>query len=229
MTPRERLLLYSLGLKQAPGAVFVEVGSYLGASSCFLAAAALEVGGARLHCVDTWRNEGMTEGPRDTWAQFLANTEPVSSAIVAHRGRSADVAAAFDEEVDLLFVNGDHSYEGCRADVLAWLPRVKSGGIVVMHDFGWAEGVRRVVQELVEPSQVGPGRVVQNTFWTKVDHRASVAAASRLDAESRSEVAVDPRPVPCCGRAADGDRVERPFGCGCCGRHAWAGGFRGSL
>ena len=49
-----------------------------------------------------------------------------------------------------------------------------------MHDFGWAEGVRRVVQELVEPSQVGPGHVVQNTFWTKVDHRASVAAASRL-------------------------------------------------
>ena len=45
MTPQERLLLYRLGLQQPGGATLLEVGSYLGASACFLAAAAKEIEG----------------------------------------------------------------------------------------------------------------------------------------------------------------------------------------
>lgn len=167
MTPEERLLLYTLALRQRKGAVLVEVGSYLGASACFLAAAAGELGeGAAVHCVDTWHNDAMSEGSRDTWNEFHSNTRRHSSAIVAHRGLSVEVARSFDREVDLLFLDGDHSYEGCRSDVLAWLPRVRRGGVLVLHDFGWAEGVQRVVSELIMPARSGPGHVLQNTFWT---------------------------------------------------------------
>jgi predicted O-methyltransferase YrrM len=38
------------------------------------------------------------------------------------------------EEVDLLFVDGDHSYEGCLADLENWFPKVVPGGHVVLHD-----------------------------------------------------------------------------------------------
>jgi len=167
MTPLERLLLYWLGLQQPVGATLLEVGSYLGASACFLAAAAKERGG-KVHCVDTWHNEGMSEGLRDTWEQFVANTRPYASLIVPHRGLSVDVAKEFSGQIDLLFLDGDHSYEGCRADVLAWLPHLKTGGVLVMHDYGWAEGVQRVTAELVRPRQQDEGHVFQNTYWTRV-------------------------------------------------------------
>lgn len=166
MTLKERLLLYRLGLKQPPGARFLEVGSYLGASACFLAAAAREIGGgARVHCVDTWQNEGMSEGLRDTWAEFSHNVAPFAQQLTAHRRLSLEVAAEFAEKLDLLFIDGDHGYESCRTDVLAWLPHLRAGGTVVMHDYGWAEGVKRVVAEILQPRQQGPGQVLDNTYY----------------------------------------------------------------
>jgi predicted O-methyltransferase YrrM len=168
LTQEERLLLYHLGRKQPQGVTFVEIGSYLGASSCFLAAAALERGGL-LHCVDTWFNEGMSEGKQDTWAEFSKNTMPFSATIRAHRALSTEVAAYFNDKIDLLFVDGDHTYEACKADLEAWLPHLKDGGVLVMHDYGWAEGVRSVVDEIVKPRQKEKGHVMQNTYWTAIE------------------------------------------------------------
>jgi len=126
LTRCERLLLYKLGLSQPPGAVMVEIGSYLGASSCFLAAAA-QVRGGKLHCVDTWLNDGMTEGRRDTWNEFSKNTLPFSPSIRTHRGTSTDIAVNFKDRIDLLFVDGDHSYEACKADLKTWFPYMVDG------------------------------------------------------------------------------------------------------
>lgn len=39
------------------------------------------------------------------------------------------------ESVDLVFIDGDHSYEGCAGDIEAWLPNIKSGGILAIHDY----------------------------------------------------------------------------------------------
>lgn len=167
LTRAERLLLYHLALQQPANARILEVGSYLGASACFLVAAAMEIGG-KVHCVDTWQNEAMTEGSRDTWAEFQINTAPYALMIIPHRGRSVDVAQTFKERLDLLFLDGDHSYEGCRADVLAWLPHLKPGGIIVMHDYAWAEGVKRVVAQLLVPRQRDAGHIFQNTYWTRI-------------------------------------------------------------
>lgn len=37
--------------------------------------------------------------------------------------------------VDLVFIDGDHSYEGCKGDIEAWLPNIKPGGILAIHDY----------------------------------------------------------------------------------------------
>jgi len=60
-------------------------------------------------------------------------------------------------QADLLFIDGDHTYEGCRADVERYLKYLRPGGYFVLHDyFGWYdEGgrnhspIKRVVDELV--------------------------------------------------------------------------------
>jgi len=51
------------------------------------------------------------------------------------------------EPVDFLFIDADHSYEGCKKDWNAWSPKVKLGGIVAFHDTN-IEGVFKITQEI---------------------------------------------------------------------------------
>lgn len=167
LTKKERLLLYKLALSLTNKTnCVVEIGSYLGASSLFLASAIKELGG-QVYCIDTWSNEGMSEGQRDTFDEFLKNTEPLEDFISPIRGYSVDVVKTFNKEVDLIFIDGDHSYEAVKADVESWLPKVKDGGIVVFHDIGWAEGVKRVVSEYIKPIQIEE-HIVNNTYWARI-------------------------------------------------------------
>jgi predicted O-methyltransferase YrrM len=46
----------------------------------------------------------------------------------------AEAARAVEPGVDLVFIDGDHSYEGLRADWEAWADRVAVGGVVALHD-----------------------------------------------------------------------------------------------
>ena len=168
LTRAERLLLNKLSLSLPRNCCIVEIGSYVGGSSIILASAATEKNGM-LYCVDTWKNEAMSEGLRDTYNEFTKNTKPYEKWIVPLRGKSVEVAKDFDEEIDLLFIDGDHSYEAVKSDVEAWFPKLKNGAIVVFHDYGWAEGVKRVAKEMVKPIQIGKGNnELPNTYWTRI-------------------------------------------------------------
>lgn len=48
-------------------------------------------------------------------------------------------AAAGDKPFDFAFIDGDHTYEGVRADWLLWSPLVRPGGLVAFHDT-WPNG-----------------------------------------------------------------------------------------
>lgn len=39
------------------------------------------------------------------------------------------------DRVDLVFVDGLHTVEGCKGDMDTWLPHIKSGGIMAFHDY----------------------------------------------------------------------------------------------
>lgn len=166
-TERERLLLFELSQSLKHNAVIVEIGSYVGASTCFLAAGVRSRSG-KVYAVDTWTNRAMDEEPRDTYEDFLRNIAPLKDWIAPLRGLSTEIAPQFHEEIDLLFIDGDHSYAGVQEDLEAWLPKVKEGGIVVFHDYNWAEGVRRAVREYVVPIQVEGGRRVDSIYWTRI-------------------------------------------------------------
>ncbi|MDI3545103.1 MAG: 1-O-methyltransferase [Rikenellaceae bacterium] len=166
LTKIERLLLYKLALSLKENSVIVEIGSYLGASASFLASAAKEKNHI-VFCVDTWKNDAMSEGERDTFDEFCKNTQHLQKYIRTLRGKSVEIAKTFNNEIDLLFIDGDHSYEGVRADVEAWLPKVKDGGIVVFHDIGWAEGVQRVVNEYIKPLQIEE-QIIENTYYARI-------------------------------------------------------------
>lgn len=69
-------------------------------------------------------------------------------------GDSKDVGKKWDRGMlDLIFVDGDHSRNGVRGDIEAWMGFVKPSGIIVFHDCddpGFPE-VRKAVDELIAP------------------------------------------------------------------------------
>jgi hypothetical protein len=71
------------------------------------------------------------------------------------RMNSVQAAARVDDgSLDFVFIDADHSYEGCRADIEAWTPKVKPGGYLCGHDYDHpiktGFGVKRAVDEAVE-------------------------------------------------------------------------------
>jgi predicted O-methyltransferase YrrM len=51
-----------------------------------------------------------------------------------------------DGSVDFLMLDGDHGYEAVRADIDAWLPKMRRGGVISGDDYLWP-GVKRAVDE----------------------------------------------------------------------------------
>jgi len=149
------------------GAQLVEIGSYQGGSSCCLAAGILAKE-ATLHCVDTFMTDNVNaEGRHDTYPQFEANTRSYAQVIQAHRGFSYDLASSFTQPLDLLFVDGDHSWEGVTTDLKLYIPLMKENAILVMHDTAYPP-VRRALTEIVLPAEVERLAALPNMYATRI-------------------------------------------------------------
>lgn len=83
--------------------------------------------------------------------QFKANVRAagVENIVIPVERASPGAADEFaDGSVDLVFLDADHSYKGVKADLAAWRPKVKPGGILAGHDLSDNyPGVRRALEE----------------------------------------------------------------------------------
>lgn len=50
------------------------------------------------------------------------------------RMRGDEAPPVVGDPVDFVFIDGDHSYDGLKADWLAWADRIAAGGVVALHD-----------------------------------------------------------------------------------------------
>ena len=111
-----------------------------------------------LHLVDRWATvdpdsqyaKSGDRVPRLSQAQFdeiyngcVERCAFAGDRAVYHVGDSADMAADVpDGSLDFVFIDADHSYEGCLQDLRAWWPKVKPGGLFAGHDYKDAERAR---------------------------------------------------------------------------------------
>jgi predicted O-methyltransferase YrrM len=72
-----------------------------------------------------------------------------------------------DSSLDFVFIDADHSEAACRADILAWLPKIKPGGWITGHDISWPS-VRAAVDDMIPRYQIGP-----DVTWFRPVHPAS--------------------------------------------------------
>lgn len=149
------------------GQHFVEVGSYKGRSSAYMAVEiALSGKQIRFDCVDTWQGSeehqaGELFEDRDVvkgklYDVFLKNMEPVKGYYTPVRSTSLDAAEIYaDSSIDMVFIDAAHDYDNVLADIKAWAPKVKSGGIISGHDWHHSPIKQAVGETLGEVNSIG--------------------------------------------------------------------------
>ena len=136
-------------------AVVVELGTHLGESYFAFCQAIVESGTqAKAYAVDTW------QGDLHTGAYGEEVFGEVDCYNRKHYGRFSELLRMFfddavgqfkDESIDLLHIDGMHTYEAVRHDFDTWWPKVRPGGVVLLHDsFARHEdfGVWKLLEEL---------------------------------------------------------------------------------
>ncbi|MEM9428854.1 MAG: class I SAM-dependent methyltransferase [Pseudomonadota bacterium] len=146
-----------------------EIGVHLGEFAVELLSV---VGPSRLHLIDPWRR---LTGPTHKRALYGSHTsqqemdarhqavadrfarEVAAGGVVIHRAFSVEASTAFaPATLDFVYLDGDHSFEGTSADVAAWWPIVKPGGILAADDYRiggwWGAGVVDALRPLLAKS-----------------------------------------------------------------------------
>lgn len=94
------------------------------------------------------------------------------------QGDSKELLPQAQLQYDLIYIDGDHSYEGCKADIINSIPLVKPGGYLVADDYGVTfgavdidtsgrildgnYGVKQAVDELISWPEYLPKRRLAN-------------------------------------------------------------------
>jgi predicted O-methyltransferase YrrM len=153
----EGYVLYRLARDGEGEGAIVEIGSWMGKSTAWLAAGSMARGREPVHAVDTFegspehQDTAVLRVEGTTYRRFTENLARVGviDHVAPRVAASLDAAAGWDgRPIRLLFIDGDHSYAAVKADLEAWLPYVASGGYVVFDDVIDAfPGVQRLFAE----------------------------------------------------------------------------------
>jgi len=80
-------------------------------------------------------------------------------------GRSLNVVKLIaDKSLDLVFIDADHTYDVVLADIRAWFPKVKPGGVLSGHDFIRQSDVDRAVHKWISET----GLTLKSIAWSWV-------------------------------------------------------------
>ena len=103
----------------------------------------------------------------DYYQASLKNLEPIMDKITLIKNDSLNEATKYEDGYfDIVYIDASHDYESVKKDILAWLPKVKEGGIISGDDYVsvWP-GVIQAVNEIFgnEINIVG-----EQQWWIKI-------------------------------------------------------------
>lgn len=171
----------------APKGLAAEVGVLIGQTSEALLGLRKD---ARLIMVDSWAP--MTMQPEQYKATGDTHAFHDLERVARHRAEATERAEKFPKRatilalpsleaaatiengaLDLVFLDADHSYEGVRDDIAAWLPKIHKGGWIGGHDYGndnagFQFGVTRAVDEWIAATGHKLERDLNFTWFVRV-------------------------------------------------------------
>ena len=150
---------YLCMLAEKCGGTIVEIGSWKGKSTVYLALGSKTGSGGKVYSIDPHR-----DAPDYTGAFGAEDTEPIFRENIKRAGvddivipmvmRSEEAVKGWAEPISLLWIDGAHDYENVKKDFLLWEPYLKEGGIIAFDDAinPRFPDVRKVVNEYILPS-----------------------------------------------------------------------------
>jgi predicted O-methyltransferase YrrM len=153
----ERSLLFGLAAFGDDIRTIVEIGSFCGGSAAFLAGGLRHRDDGRIYCVDPFLGAPPWLGvPSISWTleEFFENIRALGldRFVAPCIGTSTAVAAVWPGlPIDLLFIDGDHSFLGAMADIESWIPKLREGGLFLIDDVDnipELEVVTRILREM---------------------------------------------------------------------------------
>ncbi|MBM3256668.1 MAG: class I SAM-dependent methyltransferase, partial [Candidatus Moranbacteria bacterium] len=135
-------------------AIIVEIGSYKGKSTIWLSGGLKNNRNAKLYAVDSHQGSPEFIGEYkkiNTHKEFKKNIERAGFAkiVIPIRKSSLQAAKAVAEKIDILFIDGSHTYAAVRNDFLTWSKKIKKGGWIILHDATVLTGPRKVAQKYI--------------------------------------------------------------------------------
>lgn len=147
-------LLYRLAQRCSGRGVIVEIGSWKGKSTIWLAAGSQAGANSSVYAID--HHTGSAEhrskfGKIWTFDEFQSNIEKSGfNAVVKPIVKtSVEAARVFDRPIELLFIDGGHDYASVMQDFQSWYPKVVEGGVIAFHDAVNCIDVTSAVDEVV--------------------------------------------------------------------------------
>lgn len=187
LTRRETACLAWLAAHPTAAGEVLEIGSFKGRSTIVLALASRLVGTTRIMAVDPLTSPCITDpalGPNEMSAakDFEANLSAagVRSSVEFHQMFSHELAASWPagRKLRLLWIDGNHTYEGARLDFDLFKPHLADGAIVAFHDvLHHHGGPARVMAEAVLLSQnFGAAGLSGSIGWSQYFLKPEAAA-----------------------------------------------------
>jgi MMP 1-O-methyltransferase len=204
-----RFLMAAAALAPMPGKN-LETGSFKGRSTVAIAYVIRELDLGTLVAVDPHTSPASTDpdlgGQATSYDDFVANLKSagVFDRVTIKRAYSHELARQWKDPIRLLWIDGDHTYEGAKADVSLFKPYLVDGAIVAMHDvLGTFEGSSRVfVEEILDSDDFGPAGFSGSIGWAQYRPRDGRRARFRW---RRRLLAIPARRlIPIARRAEDG-------------------------
>lgn len=160
LTPDEARGLFEIAAKLPSKSSVLEIGSWKGKSTWCIASG---MKSGTINCIDPFNAQGETEsleiynktkGDISLLEQFKDNLLAVRKSVLIrpYVGLSKDFKGKFPD-VDFLFIDGDHSIEGCRFDFENFKDSIKEKGFLAFHDYDPARkelGPTWVIENLVQ-------------------------------------------------------------------------------
>lgn len=176
-------------LKTLQNAKIIEIGVHGGASLLLTDDILSKNSDNKLYGIDCWENivdVGINGKPNNFWTESSLNkfinlhkenrlhlqniilNENLNIELIHGFSRDISIINKFaDASIDAIYIDGDHSYEGCYNDIKNFYPKIKEGGMILCDDYTNIADVKKAVEQFCNEKNISKKFVSNKCLFYK--------------------------------------------------------------